>query len=268
MFGLKDREILCLVGRKMERSDSHILVFPFPTPGHINPMLQFSKRLASMGLRVTLVTTQPNTKPIEEAQSNYPIHIEPISDGFQPGEKAQSVEVYLEKFQKVASQSLAQLVEKLARSKRPIKFIVYDSVMPWALDTAQELGLDGAPFYTQSCAVSAIYYHVSQGMMKIPIEGKTASFPSMPLLGINDLPSFISDMDSYPSLLRLVLGRFSNFRKAKCLLINTFDMLEAEVGYVVLFIYVCMHMYLYNIYVYVCTYVYIGGMHAFLHIDT
>lgn len=229
MFGLKDREILCLVGRKMERSDAHILVFPFPTPGHINPMLQFSKRLASMGLRVTLVTTQPNTKPIEEAQSNYPIHIEPISDGFQPGEKAQSVEAYLEKFQKVASQSLAQLVEKLARSKRPIKFIVYDSVMPWALDTAQELGLDGAPFYTQSCAVSAIYYHVSQGMMKIPIEGKTASFPSMPLLGINDLPSFISDMDSYPSLLRLVLGRFSNFRKAKCLLINTFDMLEAEV---------------------------------------
>ena len=241
---LKDREgklgkILCLVGRKMERSDTHILVFPFPVPGHINPMLQFSKRLASMGLRVTLVTT----KPIDEAQSsnNKPINIEPISDGFHPGEKAQSIEAFLERFQKVGSQNLAQLVEKLGRSNWPIKFIVYDSVMPWALDTAHELGLDGAPFYTQSCAVSAIYLQCSQGMMKIPIEGETASFPSMPLLGINDLPSFISDMDSYPTLLRLVLGRFSNFRKAKCLLINTFDKLEAEVCYLILLIHVCIH---------------------------
>lgn len=214
----------------MERSSAHILVFPYPVTGHINPMLQFSKRLASMGLRVSLVTTEANIKPIEDVQSsNNPIHVEPISNGFQPGEKAPSIEAFQAIFQSAASQGLAQLVKKLAGSEWPIKFIVYDSVMPWALDTAQDLGIDGAPFYTQSCAVSAIYYHVGQGLTKIPIEGKTASFPSMPLLEVNDLPSFISDVDTYPALLKLVLGRFSNFRKAKCLLINTFDMLEPEV---------------------------------------
>ena len=35
----------------------HVIVFPFPVQGHINPMLQFSKQLASSGLRVTLATT-------------------------------------------------------------------------------------------------------------------------------------------------------------------------------------------------------------------
>jgi hypothetical protein len=36
---------------------AHVLVLPFPTQGHINPMLQFSKRLASKGVKVTLATT-------------------------------------------------------------------------------------------------------------------------------------------------------------------------------------------------------------------
>ncbi|KAK6772915.1 hypothetical protein RDI58_028153 [Solanum bulbocastanum] len=36
---------------------SHILVLPIPGQGHINPMVQFSKRLASKGVKkVTLVT--------------------------------------------------------------------------------------------------------------------------------------------------------------------------------------------------------------------
>ena len=40
----------------MER-ETHILVLTFAVQGPINPMLQFSKHLASKGLRVTLFTT-------------------------------------------------------------------------------------------------------------------------------------------------------------------------------------------------------------------
>lgn len=101
--------------------------------------------------------------------------------------------------------------------------------MPWALEIAQRFGLRGAPFFTQSCAVSAIYYHVYEGNFKLPLEGVAVALPSMPLLETNDLPSFISDTGTYPGLLSLVINQFSNIQKADWLLFNTFDKLEEEV---------------------------------------
>ncbi|KAE8653780.1 protein NLRC3-like [Hibiscus syriacus] len=36
----------------------HIVVLPYPSQGHINPLLQFAKRLASKGVKATLATTR------------------------------------------------------------------------------------------------------------------------------------------------------------------------------------------------------------------
>ena len=81
----------------------------------------------------------------------------------------------------------------------PSKFLVYDSILPWALNVARQSGLDGAPFFTQSCVVNAIYYHAHQGTLQMPLEeGSSKSLPSMPSLGINDMPSIFRDMESYP----------------------------------------------------------------------
>jgi hypothetical protein len=41
--------------KEKRASESHVLVLPLPLQGHINPMLQFSKLLASKGLKVTLI---------------------------------------------------------------------------------------------------------------------------------------------------------------------------------------------------------------------
>ena len=38
-------------------SKIHILAFPFPAKGHINPMLHLCNRLATKDFRVTLITT-------------------------------------------------------------------------------------------------------------------------------------------------------------------------------------------------------------------
>ena len=52
----------------LDYSQLHILVVPFPGQGHINPMLQFAKRLASKNLKVSFVTTEANRKRMLEAQ--------------------------------------------------------------------------------------------------------------------------------------------------------------------------------------------------------
>ncbi|KAK9288341.1 hypothetical protein L1049_016794 [Liquidambar formosana] len=193
-------------------NETHILVIPFPLQGHINPMVQFAKRLASKGLRVTLIATTSIGKTMQTPTSS--VKIESISDGFEEGEKIEGTDIHLERFRVGVSQSLVELIEKQKGYAHPPKVLVYDAFMPWALDVAQRLGLHGAAFFTQSCAVCAVYYHVHQGALKIPIQDPTTSLPSMPLLGIDDMPSFVCDTASYPSLLNLVLIQFSNFQKA------------------------------------------------------
>uniref|UniRef100_A0A2N9JA46 UDP-glycosyltransferases domain-containing protein n=1 Tax=Fagus sylvatica TaxID=28930 RepID=A0A2N9JA46_FAGSY len=102
------------------------------------------------------------------------------------------------------TQSLTKFIGTQNSSQHPPKFLIYDVVMPLALDIARQLGLVGAPFFTQSGSVNAIYNHAHRGAIKFPLGVPTASLPSMPPLGINDLPSFmpplgINDLPSFMS---------------------------------------------------------------------
>ncbi|CAK9185704.1 unnamed protein product [Ilex paraguariensis] len=192
----------------------HILVIPYPIQGHINPMLQFSKRLASKGTRATLVTTTTISKSMQ-ARPNL-VEIESVNDGFNENKKPESVDAFIENFRVVISESLAPIINKHRTSGYPVKVLVYDSMAPWALDLAHQLGLCAAAFFTQSCGVDAIYYHMQQGTLKIPNpkeEGSSSmlvSIPSLPLLAVNDLP----DLHLYPLLLSDNISQFSNFQKA------------------------------------------------------
>ena len=124
---------------------------------------------------------------------------------------------------------MAQLIEKHSRSDSPAWILVYDSVILWAQDVADRMGLDAAPFFTQSCAVSAISYHENHGTFKLPLEGSMISIPSLPPLDTDhDLPSLVKDMDSYPAIMKINLNQFSAFHKVKCVFFNTYHKLEHE----------------------------------------
>ena len=193
-------------------------------------MLQFSKRLATMGARVTLVTTSIIRNSMQALQGASSVNIETISDGSEGDENLENLIATLDRFKVIVSQSLSEYIEKLNSSKYPPKFIVYDCVLPWALDLAKKYGLDGAPFFTQSCAVNVIYYHLKQGTIRLPIEGPTVSLPSLPKLTINDISSFLSNPSSYPALLNLVMDQFSNLLEARWLFFSSFMDLELEVS--------------------------------------
>ncbi|KAH7572925.1 hypothetical protein JRO89_XS03G0034600 [Xanthoceras sorbifolium] len=183
-------------------------------------MLQFCKRLASKGVRVTLITTS-STPEFTQTQSSS-IIVERISDGFKEGEITQeNVEKLFGQFISNLSQSLADLIDKQTGSKYPPKFLVYDAAMPWALDVARRCGIDGAPLCTTNMAVHAIYYLVRQGQLKHPLEG----LPSMLLPGISDLQNESPD----EARLNEILNQFSNIHRLNFLFVNTFDKLEDEV---------------------------------------
>lgn len=219
---------------KMEKEHSalkaHVLVFPYPAQGHINPMLQFCKRLVSRGVKATLANTKYINKSMC-ADPNNLIDFETISDGFDEGgyAEAESSEAYLSTFKVVGSQTLTSLVKKLTDSSHPIGALIYDGFMPWALDIANQFGLPGTVFFTQSCAVNNLYYHVQQGLLPLPLSEPTVSLPGLPLLEFSETSSFISDFGSYPGFYKMVLNQFINIDEADWVLFASFYELEMEV---------------------------------------
>ncbi|KAG5567164.1 hypothetical protein RHGRI_002654 [Rhododendron griersonianum] len=103
---------------------------------------------------------------------------------------------YLARFRSVGSDTLSDLIKKLDEQGPRVDGLVYDPFLPWALDVAREFGLVGAAFFTQSCAVSNVYYHVRKGILKLPFEeGKAILVPGLPPLERSEKPSFVEQFE-------------------------------------------------------------------------
>ncbi|GMH19748.1 hypothetical protein Nepgr_021589 [Nepenthes gracilis] len=222
--------------RPKEWRRAHVLGVPYPTQGHINPMIQFCKCLASRGIKVTFAITifVANSNSFNHPSNSgrpSPLHFDTISDGFDVGgfAEAGSIADYLSRFEAAGSESLAVLLRKHADSGHPVDCVVYDSFLPWALDVAKQCGAIGAPFFTQACAVNFIYYYLHHGLLKLPISSPPAVIPGLPPLEIADMPGFIGEPGSYPAYFRMCLKQFSNLDEADFGLVNTCYELEAEV---------------------------------------
>ncbi|KAL3506916.1 hypothetical protein ACH5RR_032298 [Cinchona calisaya] len=207
---------------------AHILAIPYPSQGHINPMLQFCRRLVHKELKTTLAITNFIFKTMQPKSET--VQIDTISDGFDEGgfTEAESIHSYLEHLQTAGSKTLIDLIKKYQNSDSPIDCVVYDSFLPWILDVSKEFGLVTASFFTQPCAVNFVYYYVHHGLLKLPISKFPVSIPGLPLLDCLDMPAFIAFQGTYPAYFELVLNQFLNVDKADYVLVNTFYELEAE----------------------------------------
>ncbi|CAI0374458.1 unnamed protein product [Linum tenue] len=207
----------------------HVIVMPWPAQGHINPALQFSKKLVAKGLAVTLVVFT-DKKLILQGSAVGSVAVELISDGGLPLD-----EHFLEKFRSLVEQGLRDFVTRLrgpAGTAAGPCCLVYDSIMPWALHVAKELGMVGAAFFTQPMAVNAVYLNVVEGRLEAPpavdenglvaVEGLSETV----LLATDDLPSFVADPGSYAVAIDMLGGQFSTVREADWAFCNTFYSLE------------------------------------------
>ncbi|KAL0330938.1 UNVERIFIED_CONTAM: UDP-glycosyltransferase 74G1 [Sesamum angustifolium] len=214
-------------GEENPQTKAHCLILPYPIQGHINPMLQFAKRLLQKGIEITLVVTQTLATNTVFSSSTIPLEI--ISDGCADLPAGTSYDVYLARFKEFGSRTLKEALVRLADSDRPVDCIVFDPFLPWSLDVAKEMGLAAAPFFTQSCAVDQIYYHAFKGELKVPLSGEEILIPGLPPLKPEDMPSFMYVHGSYPRLFEMVVNQFSGLENADCLFLNTFYKLEEEV---------------------------------------
>ncbi|PWA69161.1 UDP-glucuronosyl/UDP-glucosyltransferase [Artemisia annua] len=221
------------MGDQQTNKSPHVLLIPYPSQGHMNPIIEFGKRLISKGVKVTLIPTIYISNTIISHNTNTAsFEIEPISDGFDEHgyAGASSSEAYIEKFDEVGSKSLGGLINKLQSEGNTIDAIVYDSFIPWALDVAMEFGINGGSFFTQACAVNNIYYHVYKGLIPVPLVSSVL-VPGLPQFECWEAPSFVHNYGPYyyPGLTNVVLNQFANIDKARWVFTNTFYKLEEEV---------------------------------------
>ncbi|XP_057950741.1 UDP-glycosyltransferase 74B1-like [Malania oleifera] len=213
-----------------QRQRGHVVVLTYPAQGHINPLLQFAKRLAFKGLKATLATT-PYTINSIRADT---VGIEAISDGFDQGgfEHAPSADDYLESFKTVGSRTLAELILKFKDSASPVDCLVYDSQLPWGLDVAKKLGIRVAAFITGSAALSSILWHVHCGALTVPVnpEALPVSLPGLPPLGFSELPTSLVNPSGMAAYLTPLIEQISTLDQHEWVFANTFEELESELA--------------------------------------
>ncbi|KAF3341050.1 crocetin glucosyltransferase 2-like isoform X2 [Carex littledalei] len=205
----------------------HALLLPYPSQGHINPMLQFAKRLAHHGLRSTLAVTRSALGSTEPEVGV--VHVATISDGFDKSvTEVSSVEDYLAQLKLVGSKTLEQLMETESTAGRPVHVVIYDTFMPWGADVARRFGAATAAFFTQSCAVDAVYGQVWEGKLEMPVRAGPVQLTGLPMLELGELPSLVLESGVYPAYVELLTKQFLDLDKADEVLINSFYELETE----------------------------------------
>ncbi|KAF0913110.1 hypothetical protein E2562_020249 [Oryza meyeriana var. granulata] len=217
---------------------AHVLVVPYPSQGHVNPMVQFARKMASKGVAVTVVTTGFIARTTSSGVDAGPgVRVEAISDGHDEGgvASAASLEEYLATLDVAGAASLAGLVAEAragTAARRPYTCVVYDTFAPWAGRVARDLGLPAVAFSTQSCAVSAVYHYVHEGKFAVPAPApaiRSAALAGLPEMERWELPSFVLGDGPYPTLAVFALSQFADAGKDDWVLFNSFDELEREV---------------------------------------
>ncbi|KAG9142239.1 hypothetical protein Leryth_007673 [Lithospermum erythrorhizon] len=232
----------------------HVLLVTFPAQGHINPALQFAKRLVRMGVRVTFTTTlfahRRITKSMKGTQLMEGLNLVSFSDGYDDGYRRSSssdsayvdTKKYISEMKSRGSKALKEIIQKSqevsiggGEYEQPISRIVYTLLLPWAVEVARECHVSSALLWIQPASILDIYYFYYNGYEDEI--SKNFSDPNwsiqlpggLPLLSGNDLPSFFgsSIYNAILDLFKEQLDALDEETEPK-ILVNTFDTLEPE----------------------------------------
>lgn len=216
----------------------HFLLVTFPSQGHVNPGLQFSKRLVRKGAQVTFTTSVSAHCKIVESEPSFPdgLSLATFSDGYDDGVKPDiDVNHYMAEFQRRGSETLRDLIISCFDRGQKFTCVFYTLLIPWVADVAKSLQVPSTLLWIQPATVFNIYYHYFNGYEDV-IRNATIypssqiQLPGLPLLNGLDVPSFFSPTCPYSFSLPLFRRHFEilNEDTNPKVLVNTYDMLELD----------------------------------------
>jgi hypothetical protein len=180
----------------------HFLVVTHPVQGHINPGLQFAKRLVRLGAHVTFATSVSEHRRMTKTPTSDGLSFATFSDGYDDGVRpSDDAADYLSELKRCGSGTLTQLIVSSANEGRPFTGLVYTLLLPWAAEVARELHLPSALLWIQPATVLDIYYYYFNGYGDVIRNNNDPScsiqLPGLPSLTSRDLPSFLLASNMY-----------------------------------------------------------------------
>jgi len=152
----------------------NVTFLPFPSPGHINPMIDTARLFAKHGVNVTIITTPANALPFQKLiDSDFSLGYH-IRTQLVPFPAAQvGLPEGVESMKDATSlQLLGRITHGISMLKSPIEVllqdlhpdcIVSDMFYPWTVESAAKLGIPRIFFYSSSylsdCGIHSIRRH-------------------------------------------------------------------------------------------------------------
>ncbi|KAJ1387598.1 UDP-glucuronosyl/UDP-glucosyltransferase [Sesbania bispinosa] len=182
----------------MESQSHHqlnVIFVPYPTPGHMIPMVDTARLFAKHGASVTIITTQANALTFQKAidsdfNSGYPIRTHVLQFpadqvGLPVGVESMKDATSLETMGKVeiGISILRNQIEVLFQNLQP-DCLVTDMFYPWTVECAAKLGIPRLYFYSSSYFSSCARYFIKKHKPHEGLVSDTQKF-SIPCLPQN-----------------------------------------------------------------------------------
>ncbi|KAI5067669.1 hypothetical protein GOP47_0018197 [Adiantum capillus-veneris] len=215
---------------------AHIVVLPFAQQGHINPLMQLSRKLASRGAEVTFVVSE-NTASKAAAGALPNLKVVGVPDNLPPERSKGSS--FRDSVDSMINME-ASFADLLGRLHDQVSALVYDAFMTWAPAIAHSLSIPCFCFFTTNAIAGAVCYHVPSliraGILPFRKDGDNDSpLPQDSVKGIAGAPDLLPEefplcltFDATHFRFRFVANIAEKFHEASAIIINTFEELESD----------------------------------------
>ncbi|KAI4299103.1 hypothetical protein L6164_032594 [Bauhinia variegata] len=230
----------------------HVICVPLPAQGHINPMLRLAKLLHFNGFYITFVHTQFNFDRLMKSRGQDSLkglsgfRFETISDGLPPANQRGILDLpaLCTTLPVDGLSSLRDLIARLGDSPDvpPVTCILSDGVTGFTLKVAQEFNIPEFMLFTPSACGLLGYLNFEELQKRgyFPLKDEKNLFdgyldtavdwvPEMKGVRLKDLPTFFRTTDPSETMFHYNVDCVNNAVKAKGIILNTFEDLEAEV---------------------------------------
>ncbi|KAK9285053.1 hypothetical protein L1049_024237 [Liquidambar formosana] len=253
MEGEKGKEMKKRVMDSATARKPHAVCVPYPSQGHVTPMMQLAKLVHSRGFHVTFVNTEFNHRRLvrsfgpDSVKGLEDFRFETIPDGLPPSDRdaTQDVPALCDSTRKNCLGPFRELLDKLNSSEDvpPVSCIISDGVMSFGIKAAEELGIPEVQLWTASACGFMGYLHFSElfkrgllpfqldenmihhGTLNTPIDW----IPGMPNIRLKDIPNYVGFTDPDNIMYDFMGSEAHNCLQAPAIIFNTFDTFEQEV---------------------------------------
>lgn len=220
-------------------------MLPFPETGHINPLMQLAKYLASChGFIITFVNTQYNHRRIVKANSGHlpsecglDIQLVGIPDGLSDDDnRDNNVPTFVRLIENIGP-VLEELICKInVKGPHRITCIISDVMAVKTLDVAQKLGIARVAFWPPNASIHSVVCHAihaaSTGQFTakgVPQPNEMVSFPGIPSVEGAKLPWVIGSKEEAEAIFESNKRNLNALRQSAWVLCNSVYELEATV---------------------------------------